>query len=150
MPAGSIKRPAPTSARKAPRVLAGGNPQISKGAGHGRVRLYIESIPDWKRSIARRVDRIVTRAVPGVRKAVKYNSPLYGAKGRDDWFLSLHCFTRYLKVAFFSGSLLAPQPPGKSKQKRVRYLDIREEETIDSRQLTSWIRQASRLPGQKL
>ena len=131
-------------------MLAGGNPQIAKGAGHDRVRLYIESIPDWKRTIARRVDRIVTRAIPGVRKAVKYNSPLYGAMDKDDWFLSLHCFASYLKVAFFSGSLLEPKPPGKSKQKLVRYLDIREKERIDSRQLTRWVQQASRLPGQKL
>lgn len=144
------KRPAKPTVRRTPRLLAGGNPQIAKGAGNDRVRAYIDSIPDWKRKTAQRVDLIVTRAIPRVRKAVKYNSPLYGADGRDDWFLSLHCFKKYLKLAFFSGSLLTPEPPGRSKQERVRYLDIREEDAIDSHQLTAWVQQASQLPGQKL
>jgi hypothetical protein len=131
---------------KKPKLLAGGNPQISKGEGDGPVQAYIAAIPDWKRDVARRVDRLITDAVPHVRKAVKWNSPFYGVEGQG-WFLSFHCFTRYVKVTFFRGASLSPPPPGESKQKEVRYLDIHEDEEIDTGQLKRWIVQASKVPG---
>jgi hypothetical protein len=134
----------------ATRVLSGGNPQIAKGFGDEPVRAYIAGVPGWKQEIARWVDAVVTRAVPEVRKAVKYNSPLYGAAGREDWFLSLHCYEEYVKVAFFRGAALDPTPPGVSKQKAVRYLDIRESDSLDARRFASWVKQASRLPGREL
>jgi hypothetical protein len=134
----------------APKLLSGGNPQIAKGYGDEPVQAYFAAIPDWKREIARWVDATVTRAIPKVRKAVKYNSPLYGAPGRDDWFLSIHCFTKYVKVAFFRGRRLDPLPPGESKQKEVRYLDIREGDSPDAPTFVAWVKQASKLPGEKL
>jgi hypothetical protein len=139
-----------TPGAKRPRLLAGGNPQIAKGHGDAPVQAFIAAVPDWKQKIVRWVDATVARAVPEVRKAVKYNSPLYGARGRDDWFLSVHCFARYVKVAFFRGTALDPLPPGASKQKDVRYLDIHENEPPDARQFASWVKQASKLPGAKL
>lgn len=142
------------SARKAkskgaaakPGLLAGGNPQISKADGDAPVQGYIAAMPGWKRDVGRRLDAIIVRAVPRVRKAVKWNSPFYGVEGQG-WFLSLHCFTKYVKVAFFRGTLLRPVPPGESKQKEVRYLDIHEDDEIDARQLATWIRQAASIPG---
>jgi hypothetical protein len=134
----------------APRLLSGGNPQIAKGYGDEPVQAYIAATPDWKQEVARWVDDAVTRVVPGVRKAVKYNSPLYGTAGRDDWFLSLHCHANYVKVAFFRGAELQPMPPGTSKQKAVRYLDIRESDSPDAKQFASWVKQASKRPGEKL
>jgi hypothetical protein len=133
-----------------PKLLSGGNPQIPKAYGDEPVQAYIVAIPDWKQDIARWVDVMVTRHAPRVRKAVKYNSPLYGAAGRDDWFISLHCFTNYLKVAFFNGASLDPRPPGASKQKGVRYLDIRQGDSLDEKQFASWVKQANKLPGQKM
>ena len=129
-----------------PALLAGGNPQIAKADGAAPVRAYIAAIPDWKRGVARRLDALVVRTVPGVRKAVKWNSPFYGVDGRG-WFLSFHCFTKYLKVTFFNGASLRPLPPGGSKHKDVRYLDIRESDEIDEALVAEWIRQASELPG---
>ena len=130
-----------------PRLLSGGNPQIPKGDGDAPVQAYIGAIPDaWKRDIARRVDALVTRTVPQVRKAVKWNSPFYGIAGRG-WFMSFHCFTNYVKVTFFQGASLRPMPPGESRQKAVRYLDIREDDAIDDAQLADWLDQASKLPG---
>jgi len=129
-----------------PKLLSGGNPQIAKADGDAPVQAYIAAVRDWKRDVARRVDATITRAVPGVRKAVKWNSPFYGVEGQG-WFLSFHCFAKYLKVAFFRGSLLRPLPPGASKQKDVRYLDIREDDAIDEAQLARWVKQASLLPG---
>lgn len=132
----------------APRLLSGGNPQIAKGDGDAPVLAYINAMPGWKRDVGRRLDAIITRAVPGVRKAVKWNSPFYGSRDADNgWFLSMHCFTSYVKVAFFHGATLRPVPPGRSKQKDVRYLDIREHDTFDVRQFTDWVKQAARLPG---
>jgi hypothetical protein len=130
-------------------LLSGDNPQIAKADGDAPVQAYIEAIPGWKRSVARQVDALVVRAVPGVRKAVKWNSPFYGA-GQEGWFLSFHCFTRYVKVTFFRGTSLRPPPPGESKHKEVRYLDIYEREPLDEAQFTKWVKQASRLPGEKL
>lgn len=132
-----------------PRLLAGGNPQIPKGEGDAPVQAYIDAIPGWKQHIARAVDEIVDRAVPDVRKAVKWNSPLYGV-GETTWFLGFHCFEKYVKLSFFQGALLDPVPPGQSKQPEVRYLDIREDDVIDEERLSDWFRQASRLTGVKM
>jgi hypothetical protein len=129
-----------------PKLLSGGNPQIAKGDGAAPVREYIAAMPGWKREVGHRLDALVTRTVPGVRKAVKWNSPFYGAEGKG-WFLSFHVFTKYVKVTFFNGASLRPVPPGTSKHKDVRYLDIREDDTIDEAQLVRWIRQAAALPG---
>jgi hypothetical protein len=142
------KAPAKTSARKPAKakLLAGGNPQIAKGDGDKPVQAYIAAIPDdWKRKIAVRLDAIITRAVPRVKKAVKWNSPFYGMEG-EGWFLSFHCFTRYVKVNFFRGAALKPQPPGPSKWPDVRYLDVGEG-ALDEKQFAAWVKQASRLPG---
>lgn len=128
-----------------PRLLAGGNPQIAKGEGEAPVEAYIAAMPGWKREVGRRLDALITRAVPGVRKAVKWNSPFYGVQGRG-WFLSLHCFTSYIKVAFFRGTSLRPVPPGDSKHAEVRYLDLHEGE-LDEAQVGAWVEQAAALPG---
>lgn len=136
-----------TSAKSSkPTLLAGGNPQIPKADGDAPVQAYLAAMPGWKRDIGRRLDALVTRTVPKVRKAVKWNSPFYGIEGQG-WFLNFHCFTNYVKVAFFNGASLRPMPPGASKHKDVRYLDIREDDEIDEKQFAGWIRQASKLPG---
>ena len=146
-PGASAKpRPARAPRKGSPRLLSGGNPQIPKGEGDAPVRAYIEAMPGWKRDIGRRLDEIIERAVPRVRRAVKWNSPLYGVQG-GGFFLGIHCFTKYVKVAFFRGSGLVPMPPGESKDPGTRYLDIREGEPVDEAQLTRWVKQASRLPG---
>ncbi|MBX5016158.1 DUF1801 domain-containing protein [Rhizobium lentis] len=133
----------------APQLLSGGNPQIAKGYGDAPVQAYIAAMPGWKSEIGRRLDALISRTVPGVCKAVKWNSPFYGMEGQG-WFLGVHCFTHYVKVAFFRGALLDPQPPGKSKQKEVRYLNIRENDDIDEAQFAAWVEQASRLPGERM
>jgi hypothetical protein len=130
----------------APSLLAGGNPQIAKAGGDAPVQAYIAAMPGWKRDVGRRLDALIVRTVPGVAKAVKWNSPFYGIAGRG-WFLNFHCFTRYVKVAFFRGASLRPRPPGASRHEEVRYLDIREDERFDEALVTSWVRQASELPG---
>ena len=132
--------------KKKVTLLAGGNPQIAKADGDIPVQTYIEAMPGWKREVGRRVDALIARTVPKVRKAVKWNSPFYGVEGKG-WFLSFHCFTRYVKVTFFSGASLQPLPPGASKMKDVRYLDIHENEPIDEARLANWIKQAATLPG---
>lgn len=132
-----------------PVLLSGGNPQIPKGYGDEPVQRYIAAMPGWKCGVGERLDALVVRAVPGVQKAVKWNSPFYGVE-KDVWFLSFHCFTKYVKVAFFQGASLDPQPPGSSKQEKVRYLDIREDDAIDAAQFTDWVKQASRLPGERM
>lgn len=129
-------------------LLSGGNPQIPKGYGDAPVQAYIAAMPGWKSDVGRRIDAVTAHVVPGVRKAVKWNSPFYGVED-DLWFLSLHCFTHYVKVTFFRGSSLDPVPPGKSKYEEVRYLDIREGE-FDEPQFADWVRQASQLPGEKM
>jgi hypothetical protein len=130
-------------------LLSGGNPQIAKGYGDAPVQAYIAAMPGWKSATGRQIDKLITRAVPKVRKAVKYNSPLYGMEDQR-WFIGIHVFTRYVKVAFFNGASLKPPPPGASKQKNVRYLDIHEDDAIDEAQLMKWAKQASKLPGEKL
>jgi hypothetical protein len=132
-----------------PTLLSGGNPQIAKGDGDAPVAAYIAAMPGWKREVGRRLDTLIVKSVPAARKAVKWNSPFYGIDG-EGWFLSFHCFARYVKVAFFRGASLQPLPPGESKQKQVRYLDIHEGETLDEAQLADWVKQASRLPGERM
>jgi len=134
--------PAPAS----PVLLSGGNPQIAKGDGDGPVQAYIAAMPGWKNDVGRRLDALVARAVPDVRKAVKWNSPFYGVEGQG-WFLSFHCFNRYIKLAFFRGASLEPAPPVSSKDANTRYVHLHEGETLDEAQLADWVRQAARLPG---
>jgi hypothetical protein len=129
-----------------PVLLSGGNPQIAKGDGDAPVQAYIAAMPGWKSEVGRRLDALIVRAVPGVRKAVKWNSPLYGMEGRG-WFLSFHCYTHYLKLAFFRGAALDPVPPVESRDKNTRYFHIHEDEALDEALLARWIRQASELPG---
>jgi hypothetical protein len=131
-----------------PALLSGGNPQIAKGYGDAPVQAYIAAMPGWKSDLGRRLDALIVRTVPGVYKAVKWNSPFYGIEG-EGWFLSLHCFTKYVKVTFFRGTSLRPVPPGESKHKEVRYLDIHEGE-LDEAQFAAWVKQASQLPGERL
>ncbi|WP_407354529.1 DUF1801 domain-containing protein [Luteimonas sp. R10] len=132
-----------------PVLLAGGNPQIAKGYGDAPVQAYISAMPGWKRDVGRRLDALIARTVPGVRKAVKWNSPFYGVED-GSWFLNIHCFTRYVKVAFFRGASLRPLPPGESKHKQVRYLDIHEDDELDEARFVDWVKQASRLPGERM
>ena len=136
-----------------PAFLAGGNPQIAKADGDAPVEAYIAAMPGWKRDVGRRLDALIVRTVPGVRKAVKWNTPFYGIEGPDGepaWFLGFHCCTKYIKVAFFRGTSLRPLPPGESKQKEVRYLDIHENDPIDEVQFAAWVKQASQLPGERM
>lgn len=132
-----------------PVLLSGGNPQIPKGMGDAPVAAYIDAMPGWKQEVGRKLDALIVAALPGVRKAVKWNTPFYSVDG-ERWFLGFHCLTRSVKVAFPDGAALHPPPPGPSKQANVRYLDIHENEIIDDAQLTDWVVQASRLPGEKL
>ena len=129
--------------------LSGGNPQIAKGYGDAPVQAYIAAMPGWKSDVGRRLDALIVRTVPGVHKAVKWNSPFYGIEG-EGWFLSYHCFTKYVKVAFFRGTSLRPVPPGESKHKEVRYLDIHEDDQLDEAQFAAWVKQASQLPGERM
>ncbi len=140
---------AKTKAGQPVKLLSGGNPQIAKGHGDAPVQAYLAAMPGWKCGVGKRLDALITRTVPDVSKAVKWNSPLYGLDGQT-WFLGIHCFTKYIKVAFFKGASLRPRPPGESKQKEVRYLDIREDESLDEDQFVDWVRQASQLPGEKM
>jgi hypothetical protein len=136
-----------------PTLLSGGNPQVPKGEGDAPVQAYIAAMPGWKRDVGRRLDALIVRTVPGVRKAVKWNSPFYGIEGPGEesgWFLSFHCFTNYVKVAFFRGASLRPLPPGTSKHKTVRYLDIHEDDELDEAQLADWVKQAAALPGERM
>jgi hypothetical protein len=127
-------------------LLAGGNPQIAKADGDAPVRAYIAAMPGWKRAMGKRLDALIVRNVPHVRKAVKWNSPFYGVEGQG-WFLSFHVFTRYVKVTFFNGASLRPRPPGASKHKDVRHLDIHEDDDLDEQQFVEWVKQAAALPG---
>jgi hypothetical protein len=142
-------RPAGEGAAGAPTLLAGGNPQIAKGYGDAPVQAYIAAMPGWKREVGRRLDALIVDTVPGVQKAVKWNSPLYGIEGQG-WFLSFHCFARYVKVAFFRGAALRPVPPVASKHEDVRYFHIHEDEGLDEAQFAAWVEQASRLPGERM
>jgi hypothetical protein len=135
-----------SGAQKPVRVLSGGNPQIAKGDGDAPVQAYIAGMPGWKRDVGRRLNALIVQTVPNVRKAVKWNSPFYGVEGRG-WFLSFHCFTKYVKVAFFRGTSLRPVPPGESKHNDVRYVDIHEDDKFNEAQMATWVKQAAALPG---
>jgi hypothetical protein len=132
-----------------PKLLSGGNPQIPKGEGDGPVQAYIAAMPGWKRDIGEHLDKLVVRTVKDVHKAVKWNQPFYGHEG-DGWFLAFRCYTNYVQLQFFRGTSLDPVPPKASKHDEVRYLDIYEADDIDERQLASWIKQAAKLPGEKV
>ncbi|NLS03257.1 DUF1801 domain-containing protein [Rhizobium sp. P32RR-XVIII] len=137
-------------AAAAPTLLSGGNPQIAKGHGDAPVQAYIAAMPGWKSDVGRRLDALIVRTVPGVRKAVKWNSPLYGVEDEGQgWFLAFHCFTKYVKVTFFRGASLRPLPAGQSKHKDVRYLDVYEDQ-LDEAQFVDWVKQASQLPGERM
>ena len=129
-----------------PVLLSGGNPQIAKADGDAPVQAYIAAMPGWKSDVGRRLDSIIVRTVPDVRKAVRWNSPFYGMEGQG-WFLNFHCFAKYVKVAFFNGTSLDPVPPGESKDENVRYLNIYEDDQFDEAQFAAWVKQASQLPG---
>ncbi|MCA9053896.1 MAG: DUF1801 domain-containing protein [Planctomycetaceae bacterium] len=149
----SPRRNAAASEKKAstgeqPRLLSGGNPQIPKGDGDAPVQAYLDAMPGWKQAVGRRLDELIVRTVPGVQKAVRWNTPFYGI-GDQGWFIAFHCITRYIKVSFFRGTSLRPVPPVASKKPDVRYVHIYEGEELDEGQLTKWIRQASRLPGER-
>jgi hypothetical protein len=148
-PAKVAKKAAAKPAAAKPKLLSGGNPQIAKAYGDAPVQAYIAAMPGWKSDVGRRLDALIARTVPGVHKAVKWNSPFYGIEGQG-WFLNFHCFTKYIKVAFFRGASLRPVPPGESKHKDVRYLDIREDDQLDEAQLAAWVKQASELPGERM
>jgi len=137
-PGASEKRPV--------KLLSGGNPRIAKADGDAPVQAYIAAMPGWKRDIGRRLDALIVRNVPHVRKAVKWSSPFYGIEGQG-WFLGIHTFTHYVKVAFFRGTSLRPVPPGASKGEDTRYLDIREGDELDEAQMATWVKQAAALPG---
>jgi hypothetical protein len=128
-------------------LLSGGNPQIPKGEGDAPVQAYIAAMPGWKRAVGAQVDALIARTVPGVRKAVKWNSPFYGVEGQG-WFLSFHVFTRYVKLTFFRGAALDPPPPGCTpKSGESRWLDVHEGEALDEARLAAWVRQAAAVPG---
>lgn len=145
--ANSTKQTAPEQVAAKPKLLSGGNPQIAKGDGDAPVQSFIEAMPGWKRDIGRRLDALIAGAVPDVRKAVRWNSPFYGIEGQG-WFLSYHCFTKYVKVTFLNGASLRPLPPVESKHEDVRYFHISENDQLDEELLARWIRQASELPGE--
>jgi len=143
------KKVAPKKApAKKPKLLSGGNPQIAKGYGEAPIKEYIAAMPGWKREVGERLDALITAAVPRVRKAVKWNSPFYGMSD-NVWFLSIHVYAKYVQVAFFQGASLKPPPEKKSKYPAVRYYDIHEG-ALDEKQFTLWVKQASKLPGEKL
>jgi hypothetical protein len=142
----SSRRPIVSKKVGKPKLLAGGNPQIAKADGDAPVQAYIDALSGWKRDAVRRVDAFVTKCVPQVRKAVRWNSPMYGMNGQG-WFLSLHTFTKYIKVAFFRGTSLKPLPPGDSKSKEMRYVHVYEDGEIDEAQFKAWVKQASKMQG---
>lgn len=145
-----VRRAAAKRGAAKPTLLSGGNPQIAKGYGDAPVQAYIAAMPGWKRDLGRRLDTLIVRTVPGVRKAVKWNSPFYGVEDEGQgWFLSFHCFTKYIKVTWFRGTSLRPVPPGESKHKDVRYVDIHEDD-FDEAHFVVWVKQASQLPGERM
>ncbi len=142
------RKPLPKLKPGETRLLSGGNPQIAKGYGDAPVQAYIAAMPGWKKEVGKKLDAIITRTVPKVMKAVKWNSPMYGMEEKH-FFLGIHVFDKYIKVAFFMGAHLKPMPPDTSKQKNVRYLNVREGE-LDEAQFADWVKQASKLPGEKM
>lgn len=144
----ATKKAAAKPAAKKPVLLSGGNPQIPKGYGNAPVKAYIAAMPGWKRTVGRKLDALIVAAVPKVHKAVKWNSPFYGMED-DYWFLGFHCYTKYVQVSFFRGTSLKPVPEGESKLPEVRYYNIYEGE-LDEKQFTKWVKQAAKLPGEKM
>jgi hypothetical protein len=144
-----MDKPTKSAAKAEPKLLSGGNPQIAKGYGDAPVQAYIAAMPGWRRAMGERLDGLIERAVPSVHKAVKWNSPFYGVEG-EGWFLGIHCFNRYIKVAFFRGTSLDPVPPGESKSRDTRYLNIHEDDPFDEAQFSAWVKQASQLPGEHM
>jgi len=144
----SVKSPSRSRAKETtkatPKLLSGGNPQIAKAEGDAPVQAYLAAIPGWKQDVARRIDALIVRKVPRVRKAVKWNSPFYGVDGQG-WFLAFHVFTGYIKVTFFRGTSLVPAPKG-GTSKEARWIDVHEND-LDEKQMTAWIKQAAVLPG---
>lgn len=132
-----------------PALLAGGNPQIAMADGDAPVQAYIAAMPGWKRDVGHRLDALIVRTVPGVHRAVKWNTPFYGIEGQG-WFLGIHCITKYIKVAFFRGTSLNPVPPGESKSKNTRHLHIHEDDQLDEAQFADGVKQASQLPGERM
>ena len=132
-----------------PKVLAGGNPQVAKGSGEAPVRAYLAALTGWKKAAGRKIDAAISRCVPNVSKAVRYNSPMYGLDGRT-WFASFHCFDAYIKVTFFRGTQLDPVPPVGSKVPRVRYFHVHETDRLEDTPFATWVKQASELPGEKV
>ena len=143
------KKAVPTPAAGEPKLLSGGNPQIAKGDGDAPVQAYLAAMPGWKGDIGRRLDAMIVRSVPGVQKAVRWNTPFYGVEGQG-WFLGFHCFTKYVKVTFLKGASLRPLPPGESKHQDVRYLDLYADAPFDEALIAGWIKQASEQPGEPL
>ena len=141
-----VKIMAGKSPQDAVKLLSGGNPQIPKGYGDAPVQAYIAAMPGWKSAVGARIDALIVRTIPNLRKAVKWNSPFYGVDGQG-YFMGLHVFSRYIKLAFFEGVSLTPLPPGPSKDPKTRYLNIHEGDDLDEAQLTDWVRQAAALPG---
>lgn len=129
-----------------PKLLSSGNPQIAKGDGEGPVRDYIAAMPGWQHDVGVAVDELVSTLVPRVRKAVRWNTPFYGVEGQG-WFLAYYCYKRYVQLTFLNGGSLEPKPPKASKHEHVRYLEVNEGDALDVDQLSDWIRQAARLPG---
>lgn len=129
-----------------PKRNAGGNPYIDKGDGDAPVQAYIAAMPGWKQALGRQLDALVTREVPGLQKAVRWNTPFYGVEGKG-WFLAMYCYKKYFQISFLNGSQLDPLPPKESKDKSVRYLDIYEDDGFDEERIASWIKQAAKLPG---
>lgn len=132
-----------------PKLLSGGNPQVAKADGDAPVQAYIAAMPGWKQDVGRRLDALIASTVPNVRKAMRWNTPFYGIEGQG-WFLAYHCFAKYIKLTFFRGASLKPVPPVESKQKGVRYFHIHEDGEFDEELMADWIRQAAKLPGEKL
>jgi hypothetical protein len=147
--ASAERKPVDKPSSRKPVLLSGGNPQIEKGDGDAPVQAYIAAMPGWKRGAGRRLDALVERTVPGVRKAVRWNSPFYGIEGKG-WFLSYHCFARYIKLTFLRGTSLRPPPPVASKDPNTRYFHIQEDEPLDEQLLAGWIEQAANIPGDPL
>jgi len=127
-----------------PVLLAGGNPQIPMADGDAPVQAYIAAMPGWKRDIGRRLDALIVKTVPTVRKAVRWNSPFYGIAGRG-WFLAFHVYARYVKVTFFRGTSLRPAPTG-GKSKEARWIDVHEDD-LDEARMAAWVKQAAKIPG---
>ena len=145
----SPKKVTKKPATEPPKLLSGGNPQIALGYGDAPVQAYIAAMPGWKGDVGRRLDALIVRTVPGVIKAVKWNTPFYGVEGQG-WFLGFHCIAKYVKVSFFRGTSLQPVPPVESKQKEVRYFHIFEDGEFDEAQFAAWVKQASELPGERM